>query len=314
MSRLSWMIMIANVLSASDIGTLELSMEVLKALRGKDWSKQTLHDYISDDDYTAARSLDGSLVLLRYLGYVEGDDAELRTSTDANFTAGQFLQDLFAKLEEDRVLPPMLAYPITAVEGDAVVVNNELLSTDYSQLRNFLLLSNVMKDEAGDRVRFHVDEAYTYLFKKYAEARDPPKTLEEFKQELAERERRGREAEEFVVAYERRQRSGHPDCDQIRRVSVENVEAGYDVASYASDESAELDKFIEVKSYLGAKRIYWSRNEQKVAEKLGTAYFLYLVDSDRIQEPGYEPEIIANPHQTLQNAEKTCETWRYDIP
>ena len=288
-------------------------MEVLKALRGKDWSKQTLHDYISDADYTAARSLDGSLVLLRYLGYVEGDDAELHTSTDANLTAGQFLETLFAKLEEDGDLPSMLAHPIASVEGDAVVVNNELLSKEYSQLRNFLLLSNVMKDEDGDRVRFQVDEAYTYLFKKYAEAQDPAKTLEEFKEELAERERRGREAEEFVVSYERRQRSGHPDHKKIRRVSEENVEAGYDVASYASDASAELDKFIEVKSYLGAKRIYWSRNEQKVAEKLGTAYFLYLVDSARIQEPGYEPEMIANPHQALANAERTCETWRYDL-
>ena len=314
MSRRSSMTMIANVLSASDIGTLELGLEVLKALRGKDWSKQTLHDFLSDNDYTVARSLDGTLVLLRYLGYVEGTDAELHTSTDANLTAGQFLQDLFAKLEEDRVLPPMLAHPIAAMEGDAVVVNNELLSREYSQLRNFLLLSNVMKDEAGDRVKFLVDEAYTYLFKKYAEEREPAKTLEEFKQELAERERRGREAEEFVVAYERRQRSGHPDCDKIRRVSEENVEAGYDVASYASDSSVKLDKFIEVKSYLGAKRIYWSRNEQKVAEKLGAAYFLYLVDSARIQEPGYEPEIIANPHQALQNAERTCETWRYDLP
>lgn len=308
------MTMIANVLSASDIGTLELGLEVLKALRGKDWSKQTLHDFLSDNDYTVARSLDGTLVLLRYLGYVEGTDAELRTSTDANITAGQFLQDLFAKLEEDRVLPPMLAHPIAVMEGDAVVVNNELLSREYSQLRNFLLLSNVMKDEAGDRVKFLVDEAYTYLFKKYAEAQDPTKTLEDFKEELAERERRGREAEEFVVAYERRQRSGHPQCDQIRRVSEENVEAGYDVASYASDDSVELDKFIEVKSYLGAKRIYWSRNEQKVAEKLGAAYFLYLVDSERIQEPGYEPEIIANPHQELQDADRTCETWRYDLP
>ena len=314
MSRRFSMTMIANVLSASDIGTLELGLEVLKALRGKDWSKQTLHDFLSDNDYTVARSLDGTLVLLRYLGYVEGTDAELHTSTDANFTAGQFLQELFAKLEEDGVLPPMLAHPIAAMEGDAVVIDNELLSTDYAQLRNFLLLSNVMKDEAGDRLRFQVDEAYTYLFKKYAEAQDPVKTLEEFKQELAERERRGREAEEFVVAYERRQRSGHPECGKIRRVSEENVEAGYDIASYASDASAELDKFIEVKSYLGAKRIYWSRNEQQVAAKLGPAYFLYLVDSERIQEPGYEPEVIANPHQALQNADRTCETWRYDLP
>ena len=314
MSRPSSMTMIANVLSTSDIGTLELGLEVLKALRGKDWSKQTLHDFLSDNYYTAARSLDGSLVLLRYLGYVEGSDAELHTGTDASITARKFLQDLFEKLEEDRVLPSMLAYPITIMAGDAVEINNELLSTEYSQLRNFLLRSDVLKDEAGDRVKFQVAEAYAYLFKKYAEAQDPAKTLKDFKEELAERERRGREAEEFVVAYERRRRSGHPQCDQIRRVSVENVEAGYDVASYASDKSAKLDKFIEVKSYLGSKRIYWSRNEQKVAEKLGAAYFLYLVDSERIQEPGYEPEIIANPHQALQDAERTCETWRYDLP
>lgn len=314
MSRPSLMTMIANILSTSDIGTLKLGLEVLQALRGRVWSRQTLHDFIINNEYRVVRSLDGSLVLLRYLGYVEGNDTGLHTSTDAKITAGQFLETLFAKLEEDGELPPMLAHPIAVVKGDAVVIDNELLQTKYSQLRNFFLNSKIMRYSDGNLNILKVDQKYTYLFKKYAEVGSKPKSSKEFENELEDRERRGREAEEFVVAYERRQRSGHPQCDQIRRVSEENVEAGYDVASYASDASAELDKFIEVKSYLGAKRIYWSRNEQKVAEKLGAAYFLYLVDSDRIQEPGYEPEIIANPHQELQDADRTCETWRYDLP
>ncbi len=305
--------MIRNELSEGNIGELEQCLEVLRFLRREASPLQTLRDYMMDDGPEAAESLKGMLQLLRYLGYVVGDEAELRINTNDEVTAEQFLQNMFNKLEEDGVLSTMLAPPITSLEGEIVVLNNGLLPRKYSPLRNFLLNSKIMRDTDGSMDILNVDEKYTYLFKKYAEVGSKPKSSEELGKELEDRARRGREAEEFVVAYERRQRSGHPQCDQIHRISEENVEAGYDVASYASDESAELDKFIEVKSYLGAKRIYWSRNEQKKAEKLGTAYFLYLVDSDRIQEPGYEPEIIANPHQTLQNAERTCETWRYDL-
>ena len=306
--------MIRNELSEGNIGELEQCLEVLRFLRREASPLPALRDYMMDDGPEAAESLKGMLQLLRYLGYVVGDEAELRINTNDEVTAEQFLQNMFNKLEEDGVLSTMLAPPITSLVGEIVVINNGLLPRKYSPLRNFLLNSKIMRDTDGSMDILNVDEKYTYLFKKYAEVGSKPKSSKEFEKELEDRARRGREAEEFVVAYERRQRSGHPGCDKIRRVSEENVEAGYDVASYASDASAELDKFIEVKSYLGAKRIYWSRNEQKVAEKLGAAYFLYLVDSDRIQEPGYEPEIIANPHQALQNAERTCETWRYDLP
>ena len=55
------------------------------------------------------------------------------------------------------------------------------------------------------------------------------------------------------------------------------------------------DRFIEVKSYSGPKHFHWSRREIEVAEELGEEYCLYLVDRERMSEPGYAPQIIQGP-------------------
>lgn len=109
----------------------------------------------------------------------------------------------------------------------------------------------------------------------------------------------GREAEDWVVAYERTRLATHPFVDQVRRISDENVLAGYDIVSFSSEAALYHDLFIEVKSFAGERRFYWSRNEIAVAERLGEDYCLYLVDRTQIVLPGYQPQILRGPYSAL---------------
>jgi hypothetical protein len=111
--------------------------------------------------------------------------------------------------------------------------------------------------------------------------------------------RNGLEAELWVLAYEQRRLTDHILRDQVRRVSEENVAAGYDIASFSAPTVLHHDLHIEVKSYAGAKRFFWTRNEIDVAEALGENYALYLVDRLRIAQPDYAPEIIPGPYAAL---------------
>lgn len=122
------------------------------------------------------------------------------------------------------------------------------------------------------------------------------------KRRLDENAADGAAAEEWVVFYERRRLANHLFVDEIRRISDEDVAAGFDIVSFASDASLEQDRFIEVKSYVGTKRFFWSANEVAAAQELGEQYCLYVVDRDRMADADYAPHIIAGPYVALMLA------------
>lgn len=116
---------------------------------------------------------------------------------------------------------------------------------------------------------------------------------------LAAQALQGSEAEEWVLDFERRRLAGHPLSDQIRRVSEENAAAGYDIASFSNSSALHHDLFIEVKSFSGSKRFFWTRNEITTAEEFGEQYSLYLVDIEKMRSLEYEPQIISGPYSAL---------------
>ncbi|MER8942882.1 DUF3883 domain-containing protein [Mesorhizobium sp. M0915] len=126
-----------------------------------------------------------------------------------------------------------------------------------------------------------------------------PMTAAQLEATLLAQAEHGLAAELWVLAYERRRLATHPLLDQVRRVSEENVAAGYDIASFSRRAVLHHDLHIEVKSFAGEKRFFWTRNEIDVAAALGEAYALYLVDRRRLTEVDYEPEIIFGPYTAL---------------
>ena len=124
-------------------------------------------------------------------------------------------------------------------------------------------------------------------------------TAAELEAKLGDDAIHGREAEEWVVEFERQRLAGHPLIDQIRRISEENVSAGYDILSFSTAGVLHHDLFIEAKSYFGSKRFFWSRTEIAEAEALGEEYSLYLVDRAKMRAAEYKPQIIRGPFAAL---------------
>jgi hypothetical protein len=106
-------------------------------------------------------------------------------------------------------------------------------------------------------------------------------------------------AEEWVLSQERDRLKDHPLIDQVRRISDEDVSAGFDILSFSSLSALQHDLHIEVKSYVGTRRFFWSRNEIAVAGELGEQYSLHLVDRTAMMTTGYTPQIIKGPYSAL---------------
>lgn len=107
---------------------------------------------------------------------------------------------------------------------------------------------------------------------------------------------RGDIAEDFVLKLEQMRLKNHPHFDAIKRVSLTNTSAGFDIQSFESMTSVTIDKFIEVKSYLGQPGFFWSINEVNFAKEKGPAYCIITVDSQRINDFEYEPSEVRNPY------------------
>lgn|GEM_PF-703379 len=113
--------------------------------------------------------------------------------------------------------------------------------------------------------------------------------------------KQGAEAEEYVLRYEQRRLKGHAQIGWVRRISVVNVAAGYDIDSFEGLRSFLPDRFIEVKSHRGEERFFLSSGELEVARELGDRYVLYLVDMEKCELPEYSPLMIRNPAVELFN-------------
>lgn len=109
----------------------------------------------------------------------------------------------------------------------------------------------------------------------------------------------GEAAEEFVLNYERVRLSGHPQPTLIRRISLENVAAGFDIISFDSPKSVVPDRFIEVKSFRTREQFFFSSGEATAAAKLKDRYFVYIVDAKASKTADYQPRIVQNPMRTI---------------
>lgn len=106
-------------------------------------------------------------------------------------------------------------------------------------------------------------------------------------------------AEDFVLNYERARLIGHQRLSLVRRISLENVAAGYDIISFESPKSIVADRFIEVKSFRTTEQFFLSAGEAAVASKLKDRYFIYVVDAEASKQPDYQPRIVQNPMKTI---------------
>ena len=105
-----------------------------------------------------------------------------------------------------------------------------------------------------------------------------PMSPEEFAEIRARLEENGRLGEEFVLAHERRslRRAGRPDlASRVRWISIESVNAGYDIRSFSEDGK---EKFVEVKATVGKSRTFeMTANEWRTCRENNAKYHIYRV-------------------------------------
>lgn len=157
------------------------------------------------------------------------------------------------------------------------------------------------RSSAEDRFWRVVPEAVEAVLRMLLAASEQPFRSKQFsldalKDLQAAKEAAGREAEEFVVCFERRRLALHPFASSIRQISDEDAGAGFDVLSFETERTLAHDRFIEVKGYSDEESFYWSASEMRAAEHYGNGYWLYLVDRKRLTEQGYEPEMVQDPY------------------
>lgn len=186
------------------------------------------------------------------------------------------------------------------VEKGHLTIKRSAFPLAYAAIRNFLTMAGVLdKEENGE---ICVAGKYESDWTEQLRNRRKKFTLEQLLKQQEDQSKRGLEAEEFVLELER---SRLPEmARKIKRISDFDVSAGYDIVSFEGNGTEHYNRFIEVKCYIGSPHFYWSENESDVAKIKADKYILCLVDYTRIVEPGYQPEFIRNPYETIFDSEE----------
>ncbi|MDE1367174.1 DUF3883 domain-containing protein [Bacillus licheniformis] len=243
----------------------------------------------------------GALAFLEYLEYVEFSEDNIIVTErlkelkllEGSSIIDTLVRSCISKLTDEGIFD--LDRTGFDVDKGHISIKRSAFPLAYAAIRNFLTIAGALdKDENGD---IGISETYESDFSSQIRRRKSKFTLEQLLKQQEEQSKRGLEAEEFILEFERKRLLAK--AYKIKRISDIDVSAGYDIVSFQSDSSTTYDRFIEVKSYLGKPHFYWSENESDTARIKGDKYVLCLVDYARITEPGYKPEFIQNPHKII---------------
>ena len=182
-------------------------------------------------------------------------------------------------------------------QGGVTLLKRWVIPLSHAALRNYLIENEALSLTESGELEIENTMAQTFISK--VSQRRRKMSLEQLLKIKETQSLQGSKAEEFILKYEKERLINHPYNDKIQRISVFDVCAGYDIASYLTVEDTRYNRFIEVKSYQGEPHFFWSDNEVDVARLKGSSYYLCLVDMKKINEPGYEPMYIKNPIETI---------------
>ncbi len=243
----------------------------------------------------------GAVAFFEYLRLIDTTSDIVVPSSELNTLAaksnGEVIEQLAAmsinRLVEDGIFDKD-ATGFDAEKGH-LTIKRSAFPLAYAAVRNFLTMAGVLdKEENGE-----ICVAGNYESDWTAQLRNRRKkcTLEQLLKQQEDQSKCGLEAEEFVLDLEKKRL---PELAQkIKRISDFDVAAGYDIVSYENSGTEHYDRFIEVKCYMGSPHFFWSENESDIARIKANKYILCLVDYSRIGEPGYQPEFIRNPYETI---------------
>lgn len=278
-------------------------VSLIEQRAGRYEGDQALRDFVAVEHASRSRTAN-TIALLLEVGAIEQDGAGLRLAATRSIEDWRsHLGDLVASMVAQRIEAEG-GRCLQARGGDGLWLDSMLAPGAHEGLPLWIAEFDVAC-RVGLRERFwKVSEQHQPRLLAAAKVgnRRPVRravTPAQLEARLATQAENGLAAELWVLEYERRRLGGHPLVDQVRRVSAENVSAGYDIASFSTPAVLHHDIHIEVKSFHGQKRFFWTRNEIETAEALAEAYVLYLVDRAQLDRADYVPEIIRGPYTAL---------------
>ena len=275
--------------------------------------------YCASHSFRAAENAQGVLALLNISGLITIENNQAMTTCgldklsqyEGDYSSLQLdvLKGLMNYLAEIRVVSELFPHGSARYEdGIRIYINENAIPYKYRHIKAALIDCGLLQRPVPYG-SLHIVEPYVTLFDDVfvqAIADDFIRTgvsESNLKVILENKDERALEAEEFIVKFERRRLEAHKRKELIRRISDISVSCGYDIQSFETILSPFTDRLIEVKSFKGIKRFYWTANEIQVAKSHKARYYLYLVDADRLDDPTYIPEILQNPYDLLFSAD-----------
>lgn len=248
----------------------------------------------------------GAVAFFEYLRLVDTTSDTVMPLPELNTLAaksnGEIIEQLAAMSINRLVEEGIFDKDATGFDAEKghITIKRSAFPLAYAAVRNFLTMAGALdKEENGE---ICVAGNYESDWTEQLRNRRKKFTLEQLLEQQEEQSRRGLEAEEFVLGLEKKRL---PELAQkIKRISDFDVAAGYDIVSYENNETEHYDRFIEVKCYMGSPHFFWSENESDVARIKADKYILCLLDYLRMGEPGYQPEFIRNPYETIFDSDE----------
>ena len=184
-----------------------------------------------------------------------------------------------------------------SISRNKYIIAKSAISTKNACYRNLLLELNVIRclSDGSYEIISLIDRA----IEDYSRTKKKSTSEVELLENLEKQRELGAKGEEFVLNFEKKRITNPILQNTINRISIIDVSAGFDIVSYNNDGSTKFDRFIEVKTYVGNPHFYWSKNEIEKARLMGDAYYIYLVNGGKIDQPGYKPQCISNPIKNI---------------
>jgi len=184
---------------------------------------------------------------------------------------------------------------------DIFYVQASKIPLEFSNFRNILINIGFFELDFYSNNNLIINPCYLDYYKKSISKTRHKLTLDNLKNLLNKNEIYGKEAEVFILSYEKNRLKNHPKNGKISIISELDVGSGYDIISFNDENSLEFNRFIEVKSFSRELKFYWSANEITAAKRLNSNYYIYIVNRDKIFDDDYAPMIISNPFESIFN-------------
>ena len=328
---------VENLLKQRHLGSqaqIELVLEVLN--EQKSLSKKDLLKYCSSKIYGINRSFEGIIELLNCTEFIKTQENidiihNLSKLDNIKISIDDIKKEIILKLMTKMSQKSLLNIFFNNITLEVNKGNFYYINQQYKfpSLRDLLIEFGIFKRNPDLKSQFDIADKYKIWFEKNVlpmidvSRRNSRKiSLKELKKRNEIKNKRneelGREAEEWVLEFEKKRLDNHKNFKNIKMISDDYANAGYDIESYNSRESILIDRLIEVKSYSGShddSYFYWSENEMETAKQEGDKYFLYILNRDKLSNSNYTPEIIQNPYKEVffdsQKWEKICKSHKF---